>query len=75
MNAYDFIVGLQNYSHTVCSFIPKTDNEGLSLYFKVYKTIFEGGLAASFTNDNVNKFSNHIKIILHHIYYNMIIIY
>lgn len=33
MNAYDFMVGLQNYAHKKCKIIEPTDNDGLSLFF------------------------------------------
>lgn len=33
MNAYDFMVGFQNYSNAQCSLINKSDNDGLSLFF------------------------------------------
>jgi len=61
MNAYDFMVGLQNYSHSKCSLIDQTDNDGLSLFFKVYKTIYKSGFNGSFTSENVNEFVGYIS--------------
>jgi hypothetical protein len=61
INAYDFMVGFQNYSHKNCNLIPETDNDGLSLFFKLYKTYFRGGFDTTFTTANINKF---IQVIL-----------
>ena len=61
INAYDFMVGFQNYSHNKCSLIDKTDNDGLSLFFKIYKTIYKIGFDISFTTENVNEFIFYIS--------------
>ena len=61
INAYDFIVGLQNYSHKECSLIEEVDNTGLALYFKVYKVFYKGIYEKIFTTANVNDFINKIK--------------
>lgn len=61
MNAYDFMVGFQNYSHSKCSLIEKTDNDGLSLFFKIYKNIYKCGFNSSFTSENVNEFVGYIS--------------
>ena len=60
MNAYDFMVGFQNYSNAQCGLIHKTDNDGLSLFFKIFKNINKGTLDKTFTSENVNKFIKHI---------------
>jgi len=60
INAYDFMVGYQNYNHEICSFISKTDNDGLSLFFKLYKTIYKGSFDFTFTTQNVNEFIDYI---------------
>jgi hypothetical protein len=56
MNAYDFMVGFQNYSSMKCALIHKTDNDGLSLFFKIFKNLYKGSLDKTFTSENVNKF-------------------
>jgi hypothetical protein len=62
MNAYDFMVGFQNYSNSQCGLIHKTDNDGLSLFFKIFKNINKGGsFDKTFTTENVNKFINYIN--------------
>ena len=55
MNAYDFIIGYQNYTSDGCKFIERVDNKGLSLFFKLYKAIFKN-LDNTFTTNNVNEF-------------------
>jgi hypothetical protein len=60
INAHDFIVGFQNlcnkkYSH----FIDKTDVDGLSLFFKLYKALY-GSYTNTFTSENVNDFKEKI---------------
>ena len=64
MNAYDFMVGLQNYSNNECDLIHKTDNDGLSLFFKIYKNIYKGSLDVTFTTENVNNFIEYIKKVI-----------
>jgi len=61
MNAFDFMVGFQNYSHTKCSIINKTENDGLSLFFKIFKILNKGTFDKTFTTSNINKF---IELIL-----------
>lgn len=61
MNAYDFIVGFQNYANSKCLLIQKTDNDGLSLFFKLYKNLFSGSFDNTFTTKNVNEY---IRLIL-----------
>ena len=63
MNAYDFIVGLQNYAHSKCSLIEKVNNDHLSLFFKVYKTLYKG-YDVSFTTLNVNNFIEYIEYVI-----------
>jgi hypothetical protein len=60
MNAYDFMVGFQNYNNSKCCLIHKTDNDGLSLFFKIFKNLFKGSFDITFTTENVNDF---IKLI------------
>lgn len=58
MNAYDFMVGFQNYINSKCCLIHKTDNDGLSLFFKTFKNLFKGSFDITFTTENVNEFIN-----------------
>ena len=60
LNAYDFMVGFQNYSNNKCNLIHKTDNDGLSLFFKIYKNIYKGSFDVTFTTKNVNEFIKYI---------------
>ena len=60
MNAYDFMIGFQNYSNSQCDLITKTEKEGLSIFFKIYKTIFKGGFEKTFTTENINQFIEYI---------------
>ena len=52
MNAFDFIVGLQNYCNETFNIIEKSDNDGLSLFFKIYKNLY----TLIFNTENVNEF-------------------
>lgn len=56
LNAYDFMVGFQNYANKKCKFINETDSDGLSLFFKVFKVIYKTSFDVSFTNENINNF-------------------
>jgi hypothetical protein len=55
MNAHDFIVGFQNLCNDKYSFIDKTDVDGLSLFFKLWKTLYNSFIG-TFTTENVNDF-------------------
>ena len=56
INAHDFIVGFQNLSNKKYpNFIDKTDADGLSLYFKLFKALY-GSYNNTFTTQNVNDF-------------------
>lgn len=61
INAYDFMVGFQNYSNSKCCLIHKTDNDGLSLFFKIFKNLFRGSFDVTFNTENINEF---IRLIL-----------
>jgi len=54
-SAFDFIVGFQNYCNEKFDLISKSDTDGMSLYFKLYKT-FYNGLEGTFTTKNVTDF-------------------
>jgi hypothetical protein len=64
MNAYDFMVGFQNYANKKCSLIHETDNDGTSLFFKVYKSIHKGNIDDNFTTENVNSFIEQINKVI-----------
>lgn len=55
INAYDFIVGFQNLCNNKYSFIGKTDVDGLSLFFKIWKAL-HNSFIDTFTTENVNNF-------------------
>jgi hypothetical protein len=59
LNAFDFIVGFQDYCNSTYDIIEKSDNEGLSLFFKLYKSLYNG-LSETFTTENVNEFIENI---------------
>lgn len=59
INAHDFIVGFQNLSSKKYTFLEETDADGLSLYFKLYKSLY-GGFVDTFTDVNVNDFKTKI---------------
>jgi hypothetical protein len=55
INAHDFIVGFQNLCNNKYSFISKTDVDGLSLFFKLWK-VLHNSFIDTFTTENVNGF-------------------
>jgi len=59
INAYDFIVGFQNYCNREYKIIEKIDNNGISLFFKLYKNIYNN-LDNTFNDENVNEFIDNI---------------
>jgi hypothetical protein len=66
MNAFDFMVGFQNWANSQCAMIGEVlDNDGLSLFFKVYKTLYSTEtLETNFTSQNVNEFIDKIKSVV-----------
>lgn len=66
MNAFDFMVGFQNWANSQCSMIGEVlDNDGLSLFFKVYKTLYSTEpIETNFTTQNVNDFIVKIKSVV-----------
>jgi hypothetical protein len=59
LNAFDFMVGFQNYSHDLCKMIHESDNEGTSLYFKIFKCLFcesNTKLETALNTQNINQF-------------------
>jgi hypothetical protein len=60
INAHDFIVGFQNICNKKWpNFIDKTDVDGLSLFFKLYRALY-GSYINTFTSKNVNDFKEKI---------------
>lgn len=60
INAHDFIVGFQNLCNKKYpKFIEKTDVDGLSLFFKLFKLLY-GSYTNTFTSENVNDFKGKI---------------
>ena len=55
LNAYDFMIGFQNYMHIECQIISPVTNDGLSLFFKIYKILYNG-VHQKITSDNINDF-------------------
>lgn len=55
INAHDFIVGFQNLCNNKYSFIGKTDVDGMSLFFKLWRAL-HNGFIDTFTTKNVNDF-------------------
>jgi len=59
INSHDFIIGFQNLCHKDYErFIEKPRVDGLSLFFKIYKSV-NGGL--NFNTKNINDFINYIN--------------
>lgn len=55
LNAHDFVVGFQNMMHQKYQFIEKSEVDGCSLFFKLYKSIY-GSFDNTFTTENVEDF-------------------
>jgi hypothetical protein len=68
MNAYDFMVGFQNYIHNKCKLIEETNNEGQTLFFKVYNVMYNADTDDNlFSTENINDFISkitHVVVIL-----------
>ena len=59
INAHDFIVSFQNLCHRKYNFIDKSGVDGLSLFFKLYKSLY-GGFIDTFNTENINDFQEKI---------------
>ena len=59
INAHDFTIGFQNLCNKKYNFIDKTDTDGLSLFFKLWKTLYNSFID-TFTTENVNNFIKQI---------------
>ena len=55
INAHDFIVGFQNLCNKEYVLVRKTDVDGLSLFFKLWKAL-NNSFIDTFTTENVNDF-------------------
>jgi hypothetical protein len=65
MNAYDFMVGFQNYVHSKCSLIEKVAPGGsMSLFFTLFDMFYKGGFNTTFNTKNVNHFIGSMTQIL-----------
>lgn len=53
MTAYDFMVGFQNYCSDNYNVINQFDSSGLSLFFKIYKYLFDDIEPENFINENI----------------------
>ena len=60
INAHDFIVGFQNLCNQKYNFISETDVDGLSLFFKLWKALYNSFID-TFTTENVNDFIEKIN--------------
>ena len=60
INANDFIVGFQNLYNTKYNFISKTEVDGLSLFFKLWKILYDS-FENTFTTENINNFIEKIN--------------
>ena len=59
INAHDFIVGFQNLCNERYKFISKTDIDGLSLFFKLWKALYSSFID-TFNTTNINDFIKNI---------------
>jgi hypothetical protein len=56
LNAFEFCVGYQYYANSKCNLIEKPDNDGISIFFKIIKTLYGNNYDQVFTSENVNDF-------------------
>lgn len=56
LNAFDFMVGLQNYFKKKYKVIPEFDPEGLSPFFKLFGYLYGSHDSNRFTDENINEF-------------------
>jgi len=61
INTHDFMVGFQNLSHDEYNFIEETNVEGLSLFYKLFKSIYGDLEGNTFTTEHINDFINRIQ--------------
>ena len=55
LNAHDLIIGFQNLCSEKYKFIPQSEVQGISLFFKMYKQMYKF-VDGSFTTENINNF-------------------
>jgi hypothetical protein len=58
MNAFDFIIGFQNYCHDKYPVIHIFDSAGLSLFFKIFRILYGDITPILFTKANIEDFIN-----------------
>lgn len=61
LNAYDFLVGYQNYCSKKCININKIDNDKKNILFTLWEILFNSVDGETFTNENVNEFIENIE--------------
>lgn len=61
INAFDFMIGLQNYYNKKYPVIHKFDSTGLSIFFKIYKYLYDTLDKNSFTRDNIIGFITYMN--------------
>jgi hypothetical protein len=60
LNAFDFMVGLQNYISKKYNVIPEFKTDGLSEFFKLFEYLYGSYDSENFTNANISDFINKI---------------
>jgi hypothetical protein len=60
INAFDFMIGFQNYCNMLYPVINKFETSGLSLFFKIFKFLYDSVSADKYTDENINNFINKI---------------
>ena len=61
INAYDFIIGFQNYCKDKYGIIEEIENSGLPVFFKMYKAIYNSLNDETFCTENINTFIDIMK--------------
>ena len=61
INAHDFMVGFQNLCHENYDFIEETNADGLSLFYKLFKSIYGYLERNMFTTEHINDFIDKIR--------------
>jgi hypothetical protein len=56
MNAYDFMVGFQNYLNELCPLIENVELKDKPLLFKIYQVLYKGNYYSIFNTENINDF-------------------
>jgi hypothetical protein len=56
IDAFDFMIGLQNYCNKKYSVIHQFEADGLSLFFKLFKIMYNSLTSDKFTDNNIKEF-------------------